>query len=577
MGKLLRVNMSEARAGFEDAGEYAFYGGRGLTSRLVGREVPPTCHALSAKNKLVVAPGLLSGSSCPNAGRLSVGAKSPLTGGIKEANVGGTASARLGRLGIKAVVVEGRAERGKLYLLLVNQDGAELVAADEYRGLSNYALADKLKAKYGDKATIMSIGPAGEMMLKAATVAVTDTKGYPSRHAGRGGLGAVMGSKGLKAIVIDDKGAEGVDYADAEAFKAAAAEFRDLLAKHPVTKSGGGLSLFGTNVNLNIINAAGALPTRNFSAGQFEGAAKIGGEALRDALTKRGGAAGHAACTGCVIHCSNIFNDADGNYVTSGLEYETVWANGANCGVDDLDSIAQIDRLCDDFGVDTMEVGCAVAVAMAAGIKNFGDAAGAVELVQEIGKGSAMGRVIGSGAATAGEVFGVERVPVVKRQALAAYDPRSVKGIGVTYATSPMGADHTAGYAVAANVMRMGGYVPPLQKEGQVELSIKTQLEAAMFDAHGICTFASFAVMSGPEAMGVIPKMQSALTGRQVTLDDVMDQAREIIRTERAFNTAAGFTREDDRLPDFFRDEPLAPHNSVFDVPDEELDRTHDI
>jgi aldehyde:ferredoxin oxidoreductase len=567
--------MSEARVGIENEGDYAGFGGRGLTSLLVGREAPPTCHALGAKNKLVLAPGLLAGSSCPNAGRMSVGAKSPLTGGIKEANVGGTAAARLGRLGIKAIVVEGKPERGKLYLLLVNKDGAELVAADEYRGLGNYALAEKLKAKYGDKASVISIGIAGEMLLSAATVAVTDTKGYPSRHAARGGLGAVMGAKGLKAIVVDDKDAPGVTYADPEAFKEAAAAFRDLLGKHPVTKSGGGLSLFGTNVNMNIINAAGALPTRNFSAGQFEGVAKIGGEALRELITKRGGAAGHAACTGCVIHCSNIVNDQDGNYVTSGLEYETVWANGANCGVSDLDSIAQIDRLCDDFGVDTMEAGCAVAVAMAAGVKQFGDAAGAQELVREIGKGSPIGRVIGSGAATAGEVFGVERVPVVKRQALSAYDPRSIKGIGVTYATSPMGADHTAGYAVAANVMRMGGYVPPLQKEGQVELSRKTQLEAAMFDAHGICTFASFAVMSGPEAMSVIPRMQSALTGKTVSLDEVMEQAREIIRTERAFNAAAGLGREDDRLPDFFKDEPLAPHNSVFDVPDEDLDRTH--
>jgi aldehyde:ferredoxin oxidoreductase len=381
--------MTEAKVQIEElTPEYAPLGGRALTSTIVAREVPPLCNPLDSDNKLVVAAGLLAGTTCPNAGRLSVGAKSPLTGGIKESNVGGNVSMKLGKLGIAGIVLEGQVPEGKLFYLLVNKDGTQLLPADEYKGLKNYDLASKLQDKYGKKVGIVSIGPAGEMKLSAASVAVTSTNGTPSRHAGRGGMGAVMGSKGLKAIVVDDKGAPGVNYADKEAFKKAAAVFRDALREHPVTKPDGGLAVYGTNVLTSIINEAGGFPTRNFTEGQFEGASKISGETMHDVIKERGGNTTHSGCSACIIQCSNEYVDKDKNYVTSALEYETIWANGANCGIDDLDAIAQIDRLCDDYGVDTIEIGCAVAVAMHAGIKPFGDAAGAIELIHEIGKGT---------------------------------------------------------------------------------------------------------------------------------------------------------------------------------------------
>ena len=577
MAKLLRVNMSTGEIRTEELegnADYAAYGGRGLTSMIVSKEVPPTCHPLSEDNKLVLAAGLLGGTPAANSGRLSVGGKSPLTGGIKESNVGGSAAFRLARSGFRAIVVEGKAALGKLHCLFVNKDGAQL-PADDLKGCKNYETVEKLQEKHGARVATASIGPAGEMLLSAASVAVSDTKGRPTRHAGRGGMGAVMGSKGLKAVVIDDSGGPAIPYADFDAFKQAAAKLREALQSHDVTKPGGGLATFGTNVLTNIINEAGAFPTRNFSDGRFEGAEKISGETMHDIIQERGGSTTHAGCTTCIIQCSNIFLDKDREYVTSALEYETIWANGANCGIDDLDAIARIDRLCDDYGIDTIETGCAVAMAMGAGVKAFGDAEGAIELVHEIGKGSPLGRILGNVAAVTGQAFGVADVPVVKRQSLPAYDPRSVKGIGVTYATTPMGADHTAGYAVATNILRCGGYVDPLKPEGQVELSRNLQVATAALDSAGFCVFIAFAILDIPAGLEAIPEMLNARYGWSLSLEDVTLHGRRILDAERAFNAAAGFTSRHDRLPDFFKTKKLPPHNTVFDIPDEELDQVH--
>ena len=574
MRKLIRVDMTEGKVLVEElTPEYGSLGGRALTSAIVANEVPPLCHPLDPSNKLVVAAGLLAGTTCANAGRLSVGGKSPLTGGIKESNVGGNVAMKLGKLGIAGVVLEGQAPEGKLFYLSINKDGVQLQSADEFKGLKNYDLASKLQDKYGKKVGIVSIGPAGEMKYSAASVAVTSTNGTPSRHAGRGGMGAVMGSKGLKAMVVDDKEAPGVSYHDKEAFKEAAGVFRDALREHPVTKPGGGLAVYGTNVLTSIINEAGGFPTRNFTEGQFEGAGKISGETMHDVIKDRGGNPTHSGCSACIIQCSNEYVDKDKNYVTSALEYETIWANGANCGIDDLDAIAQIDRLCDDYGLDTIETGCAVAVAMHAGVKDFGDAAGAIELLHEMGQGTPLGRILGSGTAATGQAYGVSHVPVVKRQSLPAYDPRAVKGIGVTYATTTMGADHTAGYAVATNILKVGGFVDPLKPEGQAELSRNLQLATAAVDAAGLCVFVAFAVLDIASGLEAIPKMLNAQYGLNMTMDDVIDYGKQILKTELEFNKAAGFTPADDRLPQFFSKEPLAPHNVVFDVSDEELDK----
>jgi len=571
MFKIIRVNMSDLSVKTEDIPEaYQGLGGRGLTSAVVANEVDPTCSPIGPNNKLVFAPGLLGGTNCANSGRISVGAKSPLTGGIKESNSGGQAGGYLSRLGIAAIVIEGMAEEGKLYKLSVGKDKQELSAADDLKGLGNYATVDKLKSAFGDKAGFVSIGPAGEMKLPAASVAFTDREVRPTRHAGRGGLGAVMGSKGLKAIVIDAAEGELAPLADKDAFKAAAKRFAKALQDHPVTSQG--LTNYGTDVLINIINEAGALPTRNFSSGRFATADKVGGESLNKITLERKGNPTRGCMSGCIIRCSGDYLDENGNFLSKWPEYETVWAWGPNCGIDDLDAIARMDKACDDFGLDTIETGNAVAVAMEGGVKPFGDVAGAEELLAEIGKGSPMGRLLGSGAGAVGKAFGVRRVPVVKNQALPAYDPRAVKGVGVTYATSTMGADHTAGYAVATNIMNVGGSLDPLKPEGQVELSKGLQVATAAIDTAGLCLFVAFPVMDMPDALTAIVDMLNAKYGLSMTADDVTALGQKVLQIERDFNARAGFTAADDRLPEFFRQEKLPPHDVVFDVPDEELD-----
>jgi len=571
--KILRIDMGAEggpKAREEEMGEYAGLGGRGLTSAVISKEVPPLCHPLGASNKLVIAPGLLSGTAASMSGRLSVGCKSPLTGTIKEANSGGQAAQVLARLGYGAVVLEGKPQDDALFKIIINKNGVKILRDDALRMLGNYDVVDKMKSEYGGKIACMSIGQAGEMKMSAASVACTDTELRPTRHAGRGGVGAVMGAKGVKVIVLDDTGTKTRPAHDPVAFKAANKRWVEGLAKHAIT--GEGLPAYGTNVLANVINEAGAYPTRNFSSGRFEGTANISGEFQAEREEARGGTATHGCHAGCTIKCSGIYNDKDRNYLTKQPEYETVWAHGANCGIDDLDAIARLDRMDDDYGLDTIEMGATVGVAMEAGLAKFGDGAGAINLLKEVGKGSHLGRILGNGAAVTGKAFGLERVPVVKGQAFPAYDPRAVQGIGVTYATSTMGADHTAGYAVATNVLKVGGDIDPLRPEGQVETSRNLQIATAAVDSTGMCLFIAFAVLAQPEPFQALLDLLNACYGWNLTGDDVTELGKTILKNERAFNAAAGFTAQHDRLPDYFKTEPLPPHNVTFQVKDEELD-----
>jgi aldehyde:ferredoxin oxidoreductase len=576
MGKILRIDMGAPggpKIRTEALGDYAGLGGRGMTSAIVAREVPPTCHPLAAENKLIIAPGLLSGSAAVQSGRISVGCKSPLTGGIKEANSGGQGAQVLARLGYAAIVLEGRPADDTLYKMIVNKDGATIEPDNSLKMLGNYDLVDKMKAAYGDRIACISIGPAGEMKMAAATVAFTDPEVRPTRHAGRGGVGAVMGAKGVKVIVLDDTGCKMRAPADPEKFKAANKEFTEGLKKHPVC--GQGLPTYGTNVLTGAINEAGAYPALNFATGRFEGFEKISGEALAELENSRGGegSATHGCHRGCVMKCSGTFYDKNGNFLTKQPEYETVWAHGGNCGINDLDAIALLDRLDDDFGLDTIEMGATIGVAMEAGVAKFGDAEAAIRLVKEVGQGTPLGRILGAGAAVTGRAFGIEHVPVVKGQAMPAYDPRAVQGVAVTYATSPMGADHTAGYAVTANILGVGGTVDPLKPEGQVELSRNLQIATAAIDATGMCLFIAFAILDRPETFQALLDLISGFTGKPMTGDDLTALGKRILTRERDFNKAAGFTSAHDRLPNYFKREPLAPHNVVFAVKDEELDQ----
>ncbi|MCL6635985.1 MAG: aldehyde ferredoxin oxidoreductase C-terminal domain-containing protein, partial [Peptococcaceae bacterium] len=338
---------------------------------------------------------------------------------------------------------------------------------------------------------------------------------------------------------------------------------------HPVT--GQGLPAYGTNVLMNIINEAGTLPTRNFSRGRFDKANEVGGEKLAEVCNARpGGKATHACHPGCVMRCSNIYVLPDGRSVGS-IEYESAWAFGPNLEISDLDDVGMMNYICNDVGLDTIEAGATLGVLMEAGVIPFGDGKAAIAALQEVYKGSPLGRIVGNGATFAGKLYGVSRVPAVKGQAMPAYDPRSCRGNGVTYATTAMGADHTAGYAVTANILKVGGFVDPLKDEGQIELSRNLQIATAAVDSTGLCLFVAFAVLDNPEGLPTVVEMLNAMYGLSLTVDDVVALGQSVLKNERAFNEKAGFTKADDRLPEFFYTEELPPHNTKFALK-EELD-----
>lgn len=579
MSKILRINMTNLTAKFEDVPEkYKLTGGRGLTSAITCAEVPPTCHPLGPNNKVTFAAGIVTGTAAPTSGRISIGGKSPLTGTIKETNSGGMAGQKLAHLGIKAIIVEGQPkEKGKFWLLKVDKDGAQLLpAVDEWLGKGLYETYPLLFDKFGEKVGIIGIGIAGERLMANAGICVNDPENRPSRYAGRGGMGAVMGSKGLKAIILDDKDAPGVPIVNKEVFDAGRKKLTEALLEHAVTKPGGGLNTYGTAVLVNIINEAGGFPTRNFRDGRFEGAAKISGETLNEICKKRGGVGttGHCCSPGCVIKCSNIYPRSDGTELVSVQEYESVWAFGANCGIDDLDITGELIRLCNDYGLDTIEAGVTIGVAMEAGLAEFGDGKKAIELMHEIGKGSPLGHILGNGAAVTARSFGVVRCPTVKGQAMPAYEPRAIKGIGITYAISTMGADHTSGYTIASEIMGVSGKVDQFLVE-KADLARNFQYATAFIDTTGHCLFIAFAILDIPSGLEGMVEECNGVLGTNWTVDEVGRIGGETIKMERAFNEAAGFTKAHDRLPEFMNYEKLPPHNVVFDVPAEELDKVH--
>ncbi len=567
--KIFRVNMTDLSTKVEEVPqEWMGLGGRGLTSTIIAAEVIPTCHPLGKNNKLVLAPGLLSGTRAANSGRLSCGAKSPLTGTIKEANSGGSSAQMLAKLGIKALIIEGLPQGDTWYGLQVSEEGVTIHEETELIGNGNYETIQAINTRLGEKTGVISIGPAGEMMMNAANISIKDP-GSRIRSCGRGGLGAVMGSKRVKFIAVAATEHQ-VAIADEEAFKKANRNFAKALVDNPISKA---LGQYGTNVLVNIINEAGALPTRNFTAGQFEGHEAISGETLYDTIVERKGKPKHNCHAGCVINCSQIYNDPENKYKTSGFEYESIWAMGADCCVDNLDHIAEADYLMDDLGLDTIETSVAFGVAMEAGVLEFGNGAEMCRMLkEEIGEGTPVGRILGGGAGIVGKTFGVTRVPVVKNQAIPAYDPRSVKGIGITYATSTQGADHTMGYTITTNILGVGGTLDPLSKEGQVELSRNLQIATAAIDSTGMCLFIAFAALDDTTCLPALIDMINARFGIHLTADDVTNLGKTILKTERAFNIAAGFTNKDDRLPEFFEQEPLPPHNVVWDISGETID-----
>ncbi len=558
-GKILKEKVSP---------EEMRWGGRLLIAKFLLREVPPTCDPLGRHNKLIVAPGLLGDSSVTTTGKFSVGGKSPLTHGVKESDVGGEAGRKIAALGIKALVLEELPDTPTTAVLKVTQDRIELIDMPELKGRLVSESIEMLRERFGKQAGIICIGPAGEMKMGGAGVAVSGPQDIQVRYAARGGLGAVMGSKGVKAIVVDDTGAPPETAFDAALLREAGKALVQGIMADPKTEN---RHKYGTPAVLTLCNEIGILPTRNFSAGRFEKAGEICGDKVADLIAERGGEgrSGTPCVRGCVISCSNVFPDAAGKKTVASIQYENIALLGSNCGIGNLDDIAELDDLCNQVGVDAIETGAAIGVAMEAGVIAFGDADGAKDLVRQIGRGTWLGRILGNGVVVTGKVLGVRRVPAIKGQAIAAYDPRALKGNGVTYVTSPMGADHTAGNALETVKM-----VNPLGIENQVESSRKLQIRAAILDTMGLCLFTRPPFTKNPDLF--LPLLKGRY-GWEWTYADVQKMGLDVLETEREFNRRSGAGEEFNDMPEFMREEPLPPMNSVYDVPMEEMQRIWEV
>jgi len=566
MNIVWRVNMTDRTVKRETApDDYTLLGGRALIGKIVLDEVDPLCHPLGPNNKLVIATGLLSGTTAPSSGRISIGAKSPLTYGIKESNAGGPTGHSLARMGVKAVIIEGMPQTAddEFFILRITPDGVDILPAPmEIVGRGCYFSGKFCKEHYAKSrnGSVLTIGQAGEMRAAAACISLTNREGETSRQAGRGGLGAVMGSKKIKAIVVDNCGKNSIVYHDPGSFQKAAKE----LAQQLVSGTAG-LFNYGTANLVTPVNGVGALPVKNFSAGTWEKYQKITGQEIHRLAAQRGGRWGHACLPGCCIRCSNIVKDEAGNYVTGSLEYETVALFGSNCLIDDLDCIARCDYRCDDYGVDAIDTSIACAVLMEAGFIDWGDQKGLEDLLDEIGKKTVTGRLIASGANIVGRVFGQWRVAQSKGQAIAAYDPRGCKGTGVTYATSPMGGDHTAGNALPGR-----GGIDTKSTEKQASLSRNLQSYTAfMVDSTGFCLFVGPSHVKAP----MVAEMLNARYDFHLTAGDIFRLGTEVLQREIAFNRAAGVADVD--IPEFLRVEQLPPHQQVFDVPLDDMKRVN--
>jgi aldehyde:ferredoxin oxidoreductase len=598
---IIRVNMTDRSYKLEEVPEkYKYLAGRAFTSNLVADEVPPLCHPLGPNNKIVFSPGIVTGTPAPTSARVSVGAKSPLTGGIKESNAGSSWACDLADLQIKAIVIEGQPKEndrywgfkigwetverdqnleklGWDYRNIPGTPTLEFFDATEYAGKPLSAIFPSIYERFGKKVSIAGAGMAGEKLYGNSGVVFNDQESRATRYAGRGGMGAVLASKRVKLILVDRKNAPGVPIVDKALFDEGRKKMTEALQEHAITKPQGGLNTYGTAVLINILNEAGGLPTRNFSSGRFEGAAKIAGEAIFEGNKERLGKElyNHACSPGCIIRCSNTWHDEDGNEMASCLEYESNWALGADCGIDDMDDLAELIRLCNEYGLDTIETGTTIAVAMDGGVIPFGDGKGAIQLVHEMGQGTPTGRILGAGTAVTGRVYGVTNVPVVKGQSMPAYEPRAVKGIGITYATTTMGADHTAGYTIAPEILGVAGKVDPLSNEGKAALSRNFQTATAFIDSSGHCLFIAFAILDIASGFQGMIDECNGVFGTNWTADDVNAYGAAVLKKERAFNEAAGISKEADRLPEFMRTVPLPPHEVVFDIPDEALDSVY--
>lgn len=561
MFAILRINTATGETTKEHftTREYLL-GARTLSSRLVSREVVPTCDPLGRQNKLFFCNGALSGTMVSSANRLSIGGKSPLTGGIKESNAGGIVGVRMAEQGLRCIALEDAPARDAGWsVIVIGKGGVELVDGAFLAGKGVYEKSDLLSHRFGKKAGCMTIGPAAEKLLLATGIACSDPHGVCSRYAGRGGLGAVMASKKIIAMVVLDDGEVKPDYVDQETFKAGTRKIIQLLKDNPVSSK---FTKYGTAAMVDICQALNVLPTRNFTHGYLEGAEQINAQSMYDIIKERDGEGltQHACMHPCAIQCSNVYPDRDGKLLCSPIEYETMALMGSNLCLKSLDAIAEMNRIANDAGVDTLDCGAAIGVAMEAGIAEFGDTAAAIALMKEVRNLTPLGRILGSGCKIAAKVLGVRHAPHVLGQAIPAYEPRGTKGMAMTYLSSPMGADHTFGFTLRDEE-------DPLTKEGKVALSKKFQVIGSRMDAMGMCNFVRYSVR---DDMSPLLDLIKSRYDVEISEDEFDDMVKETLRLEHQFNSDAGITAVDHRFAETFYEEAQPETGERMDITDEE-------
>ena len=529
------------------AGRELAEAGRYLIARMLVERDVAAIDPLAPENPLIFSVGPFAGTNFSNANRLSVGCKSPLTGGVKEANSGGTFGFAMGQLQIAGITFNGASDAW--VVIRITKDGdISFDDASPYLGLGNFDCAQKLHAAYGEKTSLALCGPVGEYLGLMAGVAFSDTDNRPSRLAARGGVGAVMGAKKIKAVVIDKDRMPPVH--DRKKVMGAIKDYGKKLGESVAVQS---LKTTGTAMVADLTNHLGALPVRNFSSGQLTGAddgpLKMGGDFIRELNSGRGGETSHACMPGCLMKCSNVYVDDSGRELVSPLEYETIGLLGTNCGLTEPDDVARLNETANDLGVDSIELGATIAVLMEAGEGAFGDLPFMQACLEEIRAGSEKGRLYASGTARVGAALKVSRVPVIKKQAISAYDPRVIEVTGISMMLTAQGADHTVGNAPSFKCDDKS--IAELVAE-----SLRMQINSAVADSFGLCVFGRSVT---DDNLKLIADAINDAFGAGVDPEFIRHIALETLRLEAAFNKAAGFDDDDDELPAFFTDEPLPP------------------
>jgi aldehyde:ferredoxin oxidoreductase len=552
MRKYLQINLEDRSISSEQLeGEALARVGRHFIAKTLLESGVAGVDPWSADNPLIFSAGPFAGTNFSNANRLSVGCKSPLTGGIKEANTGGTFAFALGQLEIAGFTLNGVSSEW-VVIRIPKEGPITFETAEPYMGKGNFEAAALLHEKYGDKVSLAICGPVGEYGGLISGIAFSDPENRPARLAARGGVGAVMGTKKVKAIVVDKH--KMPTFHERKKLMTGIKDYGARMAADPAAQN---MGKQGTALVADLTNHLGGLPVRNFSSGQMvdtkEERLKMGGDFIREQNLERGGETTHACMPGCLIKCSNVYADENGEEMVSPLEYETICLLGTNCGISEPDEVAKLNAIANDLGVDTIETGAMLAVLMDGGQAEYGDVKFMEEALDDIRKGTERGRLLAQGTARVGEHYGIARLPVVKKQALSAYDPRVIEVTGITMMVSAQGADHTT------------GNLPAFECKGKTteelaEASLGVQTNSAAADSLGLCVFGRYVTDVAHDLM--ITALNDAL-GTDLKPSFINDLGRETLELEMKFNEAAGFGLEDDELPSFFYDEPLTPTNKT--------------